>query len=83
MKTLKERSRKDEAMFQSEMKILQRMVAHDSKMKDFMNTKENERLGFKAEEAEKRAKMSLYLCIFGKFKVFTISQMLFFLITAQ
>lgn len=58
MKTLKERSRKDEAMFQSEMKILQRMIAHDSKMKEFMATKENERLYFKAQEAEKRAKMS-------------------------
>lgn len=58
MKTLKERSTKDETMFQAEMKILQRMIAHDTKLKDFMNSKENERLTYKAEEAEKRAKMS-------------------------
>lgn len=58
MKTLRERSGKDEQMFQAEMKILQRMIAHDSKLKDFMNCKENERLAYKAEEAEKRAKMS-------------------------
>ncbi|XP_067928737.1 coiled-coil domain-containing protein 63-like [Watersipora subatra] len=59
MKTLKERSRKDETMFQSEMKVLQRMIAHDSKMKAFVSSKENERLAYKAEEAEKRAEMSV------------------------
>ena len=58
MKTLKERSSKDETTFQAEMKILQRMLAHDDKLKEFMTTKENERLDYKAEEAEKRAKMS-------------------------
>lgn len=58
MKTLRERSGKDETMFQAEMKILQRMIDHDTKLKDFMNSKENERLAYKAEEAEKRAKMS-------------------------
>lgn len=58
MKTLRERSSKDESTFQAEMKILQRMIAHDFKLKEFMTTKENERLNYKAEEAEKRAKMS-------------------------
>lgn len=63
IKTLRDRSRKDEAMFQVEMKILQRMIVHDSKIKEFMDTKENEKLEYKAEEAEKRSKMSWYILL--------------------
>lgn len=60
MKTLKERSSKDESLFHAEMKVLQRMIAHDKKTKDFMDMKENERLRYKAQEAEKRARMSTH-----------------------
>lgn len=70
MKTLKERSVKDERMFQAEMKVLQRMIVHDTKTKEFMDMKENERLRYKAQEAEKRARMSMYnifICLLMKY----------------
>ena len=35
------------------------MIAHDTRLKEFMTTKDNERLELKADEAEKRAKMGM------------------------
>jgi len=58
MKALNERSSKDEMMHNSEIKVLQRMIAHDGELKRFMSVKEHERLGHKADEVEKQAKMS-------------------------
>ena len=54
MHALKERSEKDQKQHDIEMKELQRIISHDNKMKEFMFIKTNERLDYKAEEAQKK-----------------------------
>ena len=56
MLALKERSDKDMAQQDVEMKELHRIIKHDNKLKEFMGIKVNDRLELKEEEMIKRSK---------------------------
>ncbi|ESO97753.1 hypothetical protein LOTGIDRAFT_104391 [Lottia gigantea] len=56
MVALKERSEKDQAQYDLEMKELQRFIDHDNKLKEFMMIKANDRAEFKEEEEAKKKK---------------------------
>ncbi|XP_071152230.1 coiled-coil domain-containing protein 63-like, partial [Mytilus edulis] len=58
MIALKERSEKDIAQHESEMKDLQRVIHHDNKLKEFFNAKSNDRALYKEEEEAKKSKNS-------------------------
>ncbi|CAC5404893.1 unnamed protein product [Mytilus coruscus] len=58
MIALKERSEKDIAQHDSEMKDLQRVIHHDNKLKEFFNAKSNDRALYKEEEEAKKSRNS-------------------------
>ena len=60
MIALKERSEKDIAQHESEMKDLQRVIHHDNKLKEFFNAKSNDRALYKEEEEAKKSKSKKY-----------------------
>lgn len=51
---LKEKNDKDEAQFEHEKRDLQRIIDHDKKLREFMNTKANDRIEWKKMEEERR-----------------------------
>ncbi len=57
MVALQERNEKDELQHIAEMKDLNRRIAHDDKIKEFMMIKSDDRAELKAEEAAKKEKM--------------------------
>ena len=56
MLALKERSDKDMAQQEIEMKELQRIIQHDNKLKEFMGIKIHDRADLKEEEQAKKLK---------------------------
>ncbi|XP_046575038.1 coiled-coil domain-containing protein 63-like [Haliotis rubra] len=56
MLALKERSEKDTAQHEMEMRELQRIIEHDNKLKEFMMIKSNDRGEYKEEEDAKKKK---------------------------
>lgn len=74
MLALKERSEKDIAQQEVEMKELYRIIDHDNRLKEFMMFKTCERTEFKEEEEAKKKKCKLthnifytfiFACLFG------------------
>lgn len=61
MVTLRERVEKDEALNESEMKELERIIHQDNKLKEFMIAKAQDRAFFKAEEEAKKNKGTVIL----------------------
>nr|ACJ15285.1 axonemal protein 66.0 [Haliotis asinina] len=57
MLALKERSEKDTAQHEMEMRELQRIIEHDNKLKEFMMIKSNDRGEYKEEEDAKKKGM--------------------------
>ena len=49
----KERDEKEQVVFNQAMKVLERMMAHEKKMNEFMSIKCNDRSEFKLEEADR------------------------------
>ncbi|KAL5015693.1 hypothetical protein ScPMuIL_005282 [Solemya velum] len=58
MMALKDRSEKDIAQHDLEMKDLQRVINHDNKLKEFMMVKAHDRAEYKEEEEAKKRKVS-------------------------
>ncbi|CAH1801342.1 unnamed protein product [Owenia fusiformis] len=54
MAAIRERSVKERAQHEAEMKDLERMISHDNKLKEFMLIKMNDRIFYKNEEAMKK-----------------------------
>jgi len=49
----KERDEKEQLVFNQSMKVLERLMAHEKKMNEFMSIKCNDRTEFKLEECER------------------------------
>ena len=49
----KDRDEKEQIVFNQSMKVLERLMAHEKKMNEFMSIKCNDRTEFKVEEAER------------------------------
>ena len=49
----KERDEKEQMVFNQSMKVLERLMAHEKKMNDFMTIKCNDRTEFKLQEANR------------------------------
>ena len=49
----KERDEKEQVVFNQSMKVLERLMAHEKKMNEFMSIKCNDRTEFKLEECER------------------------------
>jgi coiled-coil domain-containing protein 63/114 len=51
---LKDKNDKDRIQFEMETRDLQRVIHHDNRLREFMNTKANERLEWRRQEEERR-----------------------------
>ncbi len=69
MEALKERNEKDAHSHEAEMKDLNRRIAHDDKIKEFMMIKSDDRAELKAEEAAKKEKMKGTCNLFSVYSV--------------
>ena len=49
----KDRDEKEQVVFNQSMKVLERLMAHEKKMNEFMTIKCNDRAQFKMQEANK------------------------------
>jgi len=49
----KDRDEKEQIVFNQSMKVLERLMAHEKKMNEFMSIKCNDRTEFKLEEADR------------------------------
>jgi len=49
----KDRDEKEQVVFNQSMKVLERLMAHEKKMNEFMSIKCNDRAEFKLEEADR------------------------------
>lgn len=49
----KDRDEKEQVVFNQSMKVLERLMAHEKKMNDFISVKCNDRTEFKLEEADR------------------------------